>query len=163
MQRFDTLGGLVAETARITALEEQLSREGHAAAAYVRAAAQATTRRSSMIGGGGGDGSSEELLDDGDDVQENGGGGGGFIRRSEVVPTGGGGADGAVPPLELRSLSLWAPGSRPNAASERSAGVGALCHKLSGIVHAGEALLIVGPSGCGKSSILRAIAVRTLC
>ena len=28
VQRFDTLGGLVAETARITALEEQLSNEG---------------------------------------------------------------------------------------------------------------------------------------
>jgi hypothetical protein len=28
VQRFDTLGGLVAETTRITALEEQLSNEG---------------------------------------------------------------------------------------------------------------------------------------
>ena len=40
----------------------------------------------------------------------------------------------------------------------RSGGVGALCHRLSGVVASGQALLIVGPSGCGKSSILRAIA-----
>ena len=109
VSRFDSLGGLMAETARITALESQLTAEGTAAARHERDALRQ------------------------DDEREKGQR---CIRRTEV----GRGAGGK--PLELRALTLWAPGQQPSPA-QRGAGLGALCQGLSGVVAQGDALLIV--------------------
>lgn len=93
MQRFDTLGGLVAETARITALETQLTAEGAEAARHARYSAAARER------GRGGDDASSEEVDEDDETDS-------LIRLSEIVNAG-------AQPLELRSLTLWAPGTQP--------------------------------------------------
>ena len=133
VSRFDSLGGLMAETARITALESQLTAEGTAAARHERDALRQDAEREK---------------------------GQRCIRRTEVGRGAGGNplyaatislasglhssksASNTVADRELGALTLWAPGQQPSPA-QRGAGLGALCQGLSGVVAQGDALLIV--------------------